>query len=83
MSDYKPSDLSLGVVRPVVRSLSSVALLVIVGLVVTLRTGNGNWFFIIMFGGAFLHWLLDKYVFADRKRREKEASERFFGLRKN
>ena len=71
----------VGCLWPIFRNLFSTIAVFFVAAIVAVRSGNSNWFFIIMFGAIPAFWLLDKTVFAERNRRERAASKRFFGLK--
>ena len=60
--------------------MMSVIGLFLIAAMVSLATGNGNWFFIIMIGSIPVFWVLDKFASPDRKRREKQAANRLFGI---
>jgi hypothetical protein len=60
--------------------LLSIFAVFLLAAVVAVRSGNSNWFFVIMFGAIPISWLLEKTVFAERNRRERVAQRRFFGL---
>ena len=71
----------VGCLWPVLRNFLSVGAVFILAAIVAVRSGNSNWFFIIMFGCIPLYWILDKTLFAERNRRERAAQKRFFGLK--
>jgi hypothetical protein len=64
-----------------VRNVLTLALVFIAAAIVAVRSGNSNWFFIILLGSVPVLWILDKTLFAERNQRERAASKRFFGLK--
>jgi hypothetical protein len=75
----RSDDFHDGIGRPIVRSGCIVTGLLIVAVVATFLTRNGNWFLGVMLGGCLVLFVTDRWI-RPNKSQENAARRRWFGI---